>query len=125
MPGSWRQLTISLSHPRAGKFKHLGLSEVSADTLRRAYAVHPIAAAQVEYSAFVTDIENEKIGLLKACRGLGVKVVAYGAIGRGLLTGKYVRSFTSPPPCELRAGNIAEHRCRKVRRTSKRATTAG
>ncbi|KAI1789412.1 NADP-dependent oxidoreductase domain-containing protein [Ganoderma leucocontextum] len=74
---------------KAGKVKHLGLSEVSADTLRRAHTVHPIAAIQVEYSPFTTDIEDEKIGLLTACRELGVKVVVYGAIGRGLLTGKY------------------------------------
>ncbi|KAM5541770.1 hypothetical protein V8D89_004499 [Ganoderma adspersum] len=74
---------------KAGKVKHLGLSEVSADTLRRAHAVHPIAAVQVEYSPFTTDIEDEKIGLLKACRELGVKVIVYGVVGRGLLTGKY------------------------------------
>ena len=53
--------------------------------------MHPIAVVQVEYSPFVTDIEDEKIGLLKACRELGVKVVAYGSVGRGLLTGKFVR----------------------------------
>ena len=81
----------SQSQRRAGKVKYLGLSEVSAATLRRAHSVHPIAAVQVEYSPFTTDIEDEKIGLLKACRELGVKVVVYGVVGRGLLTGKYVR----------------------------------
>lgn len=68
----------------AGKVRHLGLSEVSAATLRAAHAVHPIAAVQVEYSLFTRDPENE---LLAACRELGVAVVAYSPVGRGLLTG--------------------------------------
>ncbi|KAJ7658264.1 NADP-dependent oxidoreductase domain-containing protein [Mycena polygramma] len=74
---------------KAGKVKHLGLSEVSADTLRRAHATHPIAAVQVEYSPFTLDIEDPKIGLLAAARELGVKIVAYSPLGRGLLTGQY------------------------------------
>lgn len=74
---------------RAGKIKYLGLSECSAATLRRAYAVHPIAAVQCEYSAFTLDIEDPKIGLLKAARELGVTVVAYAPLGRGLITGQY------------------------------------
>ncbi|KAM5541769.1 hypothetical protein V8D89_004498 [Ganoderma adspersum] len=74
---------------KAGKARYLGLSEVSAETLRRAHAVHPIAVVQVEYSPFTTDIEDDKIALLKTARELGVKIVAYGALGRGLLTGKY------------------------------------
>ena len=75
---------------REGKVRYLGLSEISANTLRRAHAVHPIAAVQVEYSPFCLDIEDEKIGLLKACRELGVTVVAYSPLGRGLLTGTFV-----------------------------------
>ncbi|TBU27366.1 Aldo/keto reductase [Dichomitus squalens] len=82
---------------KAGKVRYLGLSEVSADTLRRAYAIHPIAAVQVEYSPFTTEIEDEKIGLLKAARELGVRIVAYGALGRGLLTGKYTDPDQFPP----------------------------
>lgn len=74
---------------KAGKVKYLGLSEISASTLRRAHAVHPISAIQVEYSPFTLDIEEETIGLLKAARELGVKVVAYSPLGRGLLTGRY------------------------------------
>ncbi|KAF7978875.1 hypothetical protein HWV62_44363 [Athelia sp. TMB] len=74
---------------KAGKIKYLGLSECSAATLRRAYAIHPIAAVQVEYSAFTLDIEDPKIGLLKAARELGVAVVAYAPLGRGLITGQY------------------------------------
>ncbi|KAJ6018019.1 Aldo/keto reductase [Penicillium sp. IBT 35674x] len=69
-----------------GKIRYLGLSEVSAATLRRAYAVHPIAALQMEYSPFAMDIE--KNDLLQTCRELGVAVVAYSPIGRGLLTGQ-------------------------------------
>lgn len=76
---------------KAGKVKYLGLSEISAETLRRAHKVHPIAAVQVEYSPFTLDIEDPKIGLLEACRELGVKIVAYSPLGRGLLTGQYVR----------------------------------
>ncbi|KAI0072150.1 Aldo/keto reductase [Panus rudis PR-1116 ss-1] len=74
---------------KAGKVKYLGLSECSADTLRRAHAVHPISAIQVEYSPFTLDIEDEKIGLLKAARELGVTVIAYSPLGRGILTGRY------------------------------------
>ncbi|KAI0938390.1 hypothetical protein AcV5_000082 [Taiwanofungus camphoratus] len=74
---------------RAGKVKYLGLSECSADTLRRAHAVHPISALQVEYSPFTLDIEDEKIGLLKLARELGVAIVAYSPLGRGMLTGRY------------------------------------
>ena len=74
-----------------GKVKYLGLSECSEDTLRRAHAVHPISALQVEYSPFTLDIEDPKIGLLKAARELGITIVAYSPLGRGLITGKYVR----------------------------------
>ncbi|KAJ6589466.1 Aldo keto reductase [Mycena capillaripes] len=74
---------------KEGKVKHLGLSEVSASTLRRAHAVHPIAAVQVEYSPFTLDIEDPKINLLNTARELGVKIVAYSPLGRGLLTGQY------------------------------------
>ena len=72
----------------AGKVKYLGLSECSSDTLRRAYAVHPIACVQIEYSPFSLDIEREEIGLLKTCRELGVAVVCYSPLGRGMLGGQ-------------------------------------
>lgn len=67
------------------------MCEVSADTLRRAHAVHPIAALKAEYSPFMLDIEDDKIGLLKTCRELGVSVVAYSPLGRGIMKGKIVR----------------------------------
>ena len=67
-----------------GKVRHLGLSECSADSLRRAAAVHPIAAVQSEYSLFSRDIERS---VLPAMRELGVGLVAYSPLGRGFLTG--------------------------------------
>lgn len=77
---------------REGKVKYLGLSECSANALRRAHAVHPIAALQIEYSPFVLDIEDPKVALLETARELGVTIVAYSPLGRGLLTGRYVRT---------------------------------
>ena len=71
---------------KAGKVKALGLSEVSAETLRKAHAVHPIAAVQSEYSIGTRDMEAE---VIPACRELGVSLVAYSPLGRGLLTGVY------------------------------------
>ena len=72
-----------------GKIKYLGLSEVSAETLRRAHAVHPISAVQIEYSPFTMDIEDPQIALLQTCRELGVATVAYSPLGRGFVTGQY------------------------------------
>ncbi len=69
---------------RAGKVRHLGLSEASAATLRRAVAVHPIAALQTEYSLWTRDVEAE---LLPLTRELGVALVPYSPLGRGFLTG--------------------------------------
>ncbi len=70
----------------AGKVRFLGLSEASPATLRRAHAVHPIAALQTEYSLWTRDVEAE---ILPACRELGVTLVAYSPLGRGFLTGKF------------------------------------
>lgn len=69
---------------RAGKVRHLGLSEVTARTLRRAQHVHPITAVQQEYSLFTREPEEE---LLPAMRELGVGLVPYSPLGRGVLTG--------------------------------------
>ena len=68
----------------AGKVRHVGLSEASPATLRRAHAVHPIATLQTEYSMLERHVEAE---ILPACRELGVGFVAYSPLGRGLLTG--------------------------------------
>jgi aryl-alcohol dehydrogenase-like predicted oxidoreductase len=73
---------------RAGKVRHLGLSEAGVETLRRACAVHPIAALQSEYSLWTRDPED---GILAACRELGVGFVAYSPLGRGFLTGQIKR----------------------------------
>ncbi|MDG4788709.1 aldo/keto reductase [Micromonospora sp. WMMD1102] len=67
-----------------GKVRFVGLSEVSPATLRAAHAVHPVAAVQMEYSLFSRDVEEE---MLATCRDLGVALVAYSPVGRGLLTG--------------------------------------
>jgi aryl-alcohol dehydrogenase-like predicted oxidoreductase len=69
---------------KEGKVLHLGLSEVSASTLRRAHAVHPIAAVQSEYSLWSRDVELE---VLPACDDLGIGFVPYSPLGRGILTG--------------------------------------
>ena len=73
---------------RAGKVGALGLSEASPKTLRRAFAVHPIAALQSEYSLWSRDPEDE---ILAACRELGTGFVAYSPLGRGFLTGQIKR----------------------------------
>jgi aryl-alcohol dehydrogenase-like predicted oxidoreductase len=69
-----------------GKVRHLGLSEASPDTIRRASAVHPIAALQTEYSLWTRDPED---GILETTRELGIGFVAYSPLGRGFLTGRF------------------------------------
>jgi aryl-alcohol dehydrogenase-like predicted oxidoreductase len=73
---------------RAGKVRYLGLSEASPETIRRAYAVHPIAALQTEYSLWSREPEEE---ILSAVRELGIAFVAYSPLGRGFLTGEIKR----------------------------------
>ena len=70
---------------REGKVRYIGMSEASAQTIRRAYAVHPITAVQTEYSLFSRDVEDE---ILPACRELGIGFVPYSPLGRGFLTGQ-------------------------------------
>jgi aryl-alcohol dehydrogenase-like predicted oxidoreductase len=72
----------------AGKVRHLALSEASASTIRRAVAVHPIAALQSEWSLFTRDIEDE---IIPTCRELGVGLVPYSPLGKGMLTGALTR----------------------------------
>jgi aryl-alcohol dehydrogenase-like predicted oxidoreductase len=76
-----------------GKVRHLGLSEASAETVRRAQAVHPIAALQSEYSLWSRDIEQE---ILPTCRELGISFVAYSPLGRGFLTGQFQKPEDLP-----------------------------
>jgi len=74
---------------REGKVRHVGLSEAGAETIRRAHAVHPIAAVQSEYSLWTRDVEDE---VLPTLRELGIALVAYSPLGRGFLS----KRFTSP-----------------------------
>jgi aryl-alcohol dehydrogenase-like predicted oxidoreductase len=84
----------------AGKVRHLGLSEASAETIRRAHAVHPITAVQTEYSLWTRDVEEE---ILPTLEELGIALVAYSPLGRGFLSGR----FTSPE--ELDEGDFRRY----------------
>jgi len=71
---------------QAGKVRHIGLSEASAPTIRRAHAVHPITAVQTEYSLWTRDVESE---ILPTLEELGIALVAYSPLGRGFLSGRF------------------------------------
>ena len=71
---------------KAGDIKHIGLSEVGSDTIRRAHAVHPISDLQIEYSLISRGIERD---ILKTCRELGIGITAYGVLSRGLISGHW------------------------------------
>ena len=86
---------------KAGKVRHLGLSEASASTVRRAAKVHPIAALQSEYSLWSRDVEQE---VLPVCEELGIGLVAYSPLGRGFLTGD-IRSVNELDPGDYRRQN--------------------
>lgn len=79
---------------RVGKVRFLGLSEAAVGTLRRAAAVHPIAALQTEYSLWTRDVETE---ILPTCRQLGIGFVAYSPLGRGFLSGRVKRPDVLAP----------------------------
>jgi aryl-alcohol dehydrogenase-like predicted oxidoreductase len=83
---------------RAGKVRHLGLSEAAPVTIRRAVREHPIAALQTEYSLWTRDPEDE---VLPTCRELGIGFVAYSPLGRGFLTGRF-KSIDDLPPDDYR-----------------------
>jgi aryl-alcohol dehydrogenase-like predicted oxidoreductase len=76
-----------------GKIGAVGLSEASAKTIERAHAVHPIAALETEYSIFSRDIEKD---ILPTCVELGISLVAYSPLGRGMLTGRYTSTRDRP-----------------------------
>ncbi len=86
---------------REGKIAHIGLSEVSLATLRRAAAIHPIAAVQSEYSLWSREPED---GMLAACAELGTAFVPYSPLGRGFLSGQF-ESFDALPDGDFRKGN--------------------
>jgi aryl-alcohol dehydrogenase-like predicted oxidoreductase len=79
---------------RAGRVRHVGLSEAGPDTIRRACAVHPVADLQIEYSLLSRGIERE---ILPTCRALGVGITAYGVLSRGLLSGHWSKDRQLPP----------------------------
>jgi aryl-alcohol dehydrogenase-like predicted oxidoreductase len=83
---------------KQGKIRHIGLSEASAPTLRRATKIHPIAALQTEYSLWSRDPEDE---ILAKCRELGIGFVAYSPLGRGFLTGQ-IKNFEDLAPDDYR-----------------------
>lgn len=74
---------------KAGKIKHIGMSECSADSLRRAHAVHPVSCVQLEYSPFCLAIESPQIRVLETARELGIAVVAYSPLGHGFISGRF------------------------------------
>jgi aryl-alcohol dehydrogenase-like predicted oxidoreductase len=86
---------------KAGKVKHIGLSEVAADTIRRANAVHPIAAVQNEFSLWTRDFEEDELPLTKE---LGIAFVPYSPLGRGFLTGE-IKSLDDLAPDDWRRNN--------------------
>jgi aryl-alcohol dehydrogenase-like predicted oxidoreductase len=83
---------------QAGHVRHIGLSEVGAETIRRAHAVHPIADLQIEYSLVVRGIEEN---ILPTCRELGIAVTAYGVLARGLISGHWTGGSTRGPDFRL------------------------
>jgi len=72
---------------KEGKFDHIGLSEVSANTIRRAYKVHPVATVELEHSIWYSEARTN--GVLSTCKELGIAVIAYSPLGRGILAGKW------------------------------------
>jgi len=82
----------------AGKVRAIGLSEVSAETIRRAHRVHPVAAVQTEYSLWT---RNPEVAVLDTCRKLGITMVAFSPLGRGFLTGE-LRDVSALPPKDIR-----------------------
>ena len=87
---------------KAGKVRHLGLSEAAPETIRRAHKTHPITALQTEYSLWTRDVEDD--GVLATVRELGIGFVAYSPLGRGFLTGQFKR-FEDLPEDDFRRRN--------------------
>ncbi|UGA42947.1 aldo/keto reductase [Bradyrhizobium quebecense] len=93
---------------KAGWIRHIGLSEVGSDTIRRAHKVHPIADLQIEYSLISRGIETD---ILKTCRELGIGISAYGVLARGLISGHWSKDRAGAKDFRLlsprfQAGNI-------------------
>lgn len=97
-----KTMAVLIELKNAGKIRYIGLSECSAATLRRAHAMHPITAVQIEYSPITLDIERN--ALLATARELGVAIVTYSPLGRGLLTGQFRKKEDWSKPGDLRHG---------------------
>lgn len=86
---------------KEGKVKYIGISECTAKDLRRAHAVHPISAIQMEVSPFSLELFDPDLAMLETARELGVTIVVYSPLGRGLLTGQ-IKSFDDLDPADYR-----------------------
>ena len=115
---------------KAGYVRHIGLSEVGSDTIRRAHAVHPIVDLQIEYSLIERGIERD---ILKTCRELGIGITAYGVLARGLISGHWSKGSGEDrqglpadepafpgckPRCQSRAGGATPRHRRRDRRNT-------
>jgi aryl-alcohol dehydrogenase-like predicted oxidoreductase len=107
----------------AGYVRHIGLSEVGADTIRRAHAVHPVADVQIEYSVLSRALEAE---VLPTLRELGIGLTAYGVLGRGLISGHWTAGTDDPRSRSPRfaAGNV-EHNLALVEELRRIAAARG
>ena len=121
-------MTILSKLVKQGAFDYIGLSEASADTLRRAHKIHPIAALETEYSMFTTNVERN--GVLEACVELKVPLIAYSPLSRGIITDK-VRTAGGFPQGDVRGqyprmqpGN-REHNMQLVERIGEIASKKG
>lgn len=81
---------------KEGKFDHIGLSEVSAASIRRAAKIHPIATVEIEYSLWATEPKTN--GVLETAKELGIVIIAYSPLGRGMLAGKFKTREDIPAP---------------------------
>jgi aryl-alcohol dehydrogenase-like predicted oxidoreductase len=96
---------------KAGYVRHIGLSEVGAETIRRAAAVHPICDLQIEYAIITRGIEDK---ILPACRALGIAITAYGVLSRGLISGHWRKDAAAPGDFRahsprFQAGNVDQN----------------
>lgn len=109
-----KTMEVMLDLKNAGKIKNIGLSECSAESLRRAHAIHPITCVQIEYSLFCTEIESPNRKLLETARELGVAIVAYSPLANGILAGSIYKVAESPEDKRrvlpwLKEGNIEKN----------------
>jgi aryl-alcohol dehydrogenase-like predicted oxidoreductase len=111
----------------AGYVRHIGLSEVGSETIRRAQKVHPIVDLQIEYSLITRTVERD---ILPTCRELGIAITAYGVLSRGLISGHWTAD-RSTPPTDFRAhsprfqGENLEHNLQLVERLEEIAEEKG